>query len=326
MDRLGVRRPDRGHAPRHRVHRADARADRRARRQRSRLRGRRPGRLLRRRVASPATARCRTARSTSCSSRRGPASTSTSAKRSPVDFALWKAAKPGEPAWDSPWGPGRPGWHIECSAMSLGSPRRGLRPPRWRATTSSSPTTRTSGPRPKPPAMRSPATGCTAGWSRSAARRCRSRSATSPRSPTRSTPTARRAFRLAVLQTHYRRADRARSDAELDAAGEARRPARCAGPDRGGRRGRVDAAAPDAAIGRAVPRRRWTTTSHTPAAVAVIFDAVSAANAAIDDGDPDRGGRAAARRSASSPRSLGLPIGGPAEGPTPRSTRSCAAA
>ncbi len=40
-------------------------------------------------------------------------------KRSPVDFALWKTAKPGEPAWDSPWGAGRPGWHIECSAMSL---------------------------------------------------------------------------------------------------------------------------------------------------------------------------------------------------------------
>ena len=41
------------------------------------------------------------------------------AKRNPVDFALWKAAKPGEPAWPSPWGAGRPGWHIECSAMSL---------------------------------------------------------------------------------------------------------------------------------------------------------------------------------------------------------------
>ncbi|HEU5307709.1 MAG TPA: cysteine--tRNA ligase, partial [Acidimicrobiia bacterium] len=41
------------------------------------------------------------------------------AKRSPMDFALWKAAKPGEPAWDSTWGRGRPGWHIECSAMSL---------------------------------------------------------------------------------------------------------------------------------------------------------------------------------------------------------------
>jgi cysteinyl-tRNA synthetase len=40
-------------------------------------------------------------------------------KRSPLDFALWKAAKPGEPELDSPWGAGRPGWHIECSAMSL---------------------------------------------------------------------------------------------------------------------------------------------------------------------------------------------------------------
>jgi cysteinyl-tRNA synthetase len=41
------------------------------------------------------------------------------AKRNPMDFALWKSAKPGEPAWESPWGSGRPGWHIECSAMSL---------------------------------------------------------------------------------------------------------------------------------------------------------------------------------------------------------------
>ena len=38
-------------------------------------------------------------------------------KNDPLDFALWKAAKPGEPWWESPWGPGRPGWHIECSAM-----------------------------------------------------------------------------------------------------------------------------------------------------------------------------------------------------------------
>jgi cysteinyl-tRNA synthetase len=38
-------------------------------------------------------------------------------KEDPLDFALWKAAKPGEPSWQSPWGPGRPGWHIECSAM-----------------------------------------------------------------------------------------------------------------------------------------------------------------------------------------------------------------
>lgn len=39
-------------------------------------------------------------------------------KADPLDFALWKAAKPGEPVWDSPWGPGRPGWHIECVAMA----------------------------------------------------------------------------------------------------------------------------------------------------------------------------------------------------------------
>jgi cysteinyl-tRNA synthetase len=40
-------------------------------------------------------------------------------KRSPVDFALWKKAKPGEPSWPSPWGNGRPGWHTECVVMSL---------------------------------------------------------------------------------------------------------------------------------------------------------------------------------------------------------------
>jgi cysteinyl-tRNA synthetase len=40
-------------------------------------------------------------------------------KRSPVDFALWKKVKPGEPSWPSPWGDGRPGWHTECVVMSL---------------------------------------------------------------------------------------------------------------------------------------------------------------------------------------------------------------
>ena len=40
-------------------------------------------------------------------------------KRHPADFVLWKLAKPGEPAWPSPWGDGRPGWHTECVVMSL---------------------------------------------------------------------------------------------------------------------------------------------------------------------------------------------------------------
>jgi len=40
-------------------------------------------------------------------------------KRSPRDFALWKKVKPGEPSWPSPWGAGRPGWHTECVVMAL---------------------------------------------------------------------------------------------------------------------------------------------------------------------------------------------------------------
>jgi len=40
-------------------------------------------------------------------------------KKHPADFALWKFSKPGEPSWPSPWGDGRPGWHSECVVMSL---------------------------------------------------------------------------------------------------------------------------------------------------------------------------------------------------------------
>ena len=40
-------------------------------------------------------------------------------KHHPADFVLWKFSKPGEPAWPSPWGDGRPGWHSECVVMSL---------------------------------------------------------------------------------------------------------------------------------------------------------------------------------------------------------------
>lgn len=43
-------------------------------------------------------------------------------KESAHDFALWKKQKPGEPAWDFTVNDtdmtGRPGWHIECSVMS----------------------------------------------------------------------------------------------------------------------------------------------------------------------------------------------------------------
>lgn len=42
-------------------------------------------------------------------------------KRNPTDFALWKFSPEGQQRdmeWDSPWGKGFPGWHLECSAMS----------------------------------------------------------------------------------------------------------------------------------------------------------------------------------------------------------------
>jgi cysteinyl-tRNA synthetase len=42
-------------------------------------------------------------------------------KKDPRDFALWKGHKDDEPetaSWPTPWGKGRPGWHLECSAMA----------------------------------------------------------------------------------------------------------------------------------------------------------------------------------------------------------------
>ena len=42
-------------------------------------------------------------------------------KKDPRDFALWKSHKDTEPetaSWVTPWGRGRPGWHLECSAMA----------------------------------------------------------------------------------------------------------------------------------------------------------------------------------------------------------------
>ncbi len=41
-------------------------------------------------------------------------------KRHPADFALWiKAPQEHLMQWDAPWGRGYPGWHIECSAMAI---------------------------------------------------------------------------------------------------------------------------------------------------------------------------------------------------------------
>ena len=61
-------------------------------------------------------------------------------------------------AGDSPWGPGRPGWHIECSAMAMKYLGRDASTSTAAGWTSSSRTTRTRSPSPRPPrASRSPA-------------------------------------------------------------------------------------------------------------------------------------------------------------------------
>ena len=129
-------------------------------------------------------------------------------KRDPADFVLWKPSTPRPAGLGQPWGRGRPGWHIECSAMSeahLGEtvrhPRRRPRPdlpaPRERDRAElTAPTASTDGA--LLDAQRLPR--------RRAARRCRSRSATSSRVRELLATSCRRARRsaLLLLSTHYR--------------------------------------------------------------------------------------------------------------------------
>jgi cysteinyl-tRNA synthetase len=230
------------------------------------------------------------------------------AKRNPVDFALWKAAKPGEPSWDSPWGPGRPGWHIECSAMSLRELGEGF-------------DLHGAGndlvfPHNENERAQAEAAGHTFArhWmhsgmveiggekmSKSLNNFVTLSDALDAHGP--------RAFRLAVLQTHYRKAMEL-GDEELRAAasGVARldslvRRASAAGVD-------WQAARPDDEI---VGRFRDTMDDDfaTPAAVAVgVFDAAASANQAIDAGDQDRAAALVATVVALA-GALGLEIGAP---------------
>ena len=206
------------------------------------------------------------------------------AKRHPVDFALWKAAKPGEPAWDSPWGPGRPGWHIECSTMALDLLGDGFdvhgagddlvfphnENERAQAEAAGHPYARY--------------------WLHSGMVEVGGEKMAKSLGNFRTLADALdvhgpRAFRLAVLQTHYRKATDL-GDVELAAAASAV--------------GRLDALARRAAavgVDTSVPADAETVTRFraemdddfgTPGALAAIFDAVGAANQAIDDGDLER--------------------------------------
>jgi cysteinyl-tRNA synthetase len=207
------------------------------------------------------------------------------AKRSPVDFALWKAAKAGEPAWDSPWGPGRPGWHIECSAMSLGLLGEGF-------------DLHGAGddlvfPHNENERAQAEAAGHAFArhWMHSGMVEIAGEKMSKSLGNFTTLESAldahgARAFRMAVLQAHYRRAVEL-GDSELAQAATAlerfdalERRAAAAG---------TGAAEPDPTT-----MRRFADAMDddfgTPAALAAAFEAVAAANRAIDAGDAARAG------------------------------------
>jgi cysteinyl-tRNA synthetase len=203
------------------------------------------------------------------------------AKRNPVDFALWKAAKPGEPVWDSPWGPGRPGWHIECSTMALDLLGEGfdLHGAGDDLVFPHNENERSQAEAAEHPFARR--------WLHSGMVEVSGEKMSKSLGNFRTLAAAldehgARAFRVAVLQTHYRKATDL-GDAELAAAAHAA--------------GRLDAlarraaaaglpadVAPDQEI-RDRFRAEMDDDFGTPGALAAIFDAVARANRAIEAGD-----------------------------------------
>ncbi len=202
-------------------------------------------------------------------------------KRHPADFALWKRSKPGEPAWPSPWGDGRPGWHSECVVMSLELLGEGfdlhcggidLRFPHH------------ENERAQAVAL-----------GRDFARHWMHHAfVVDPSGEKMSKSLGNyenlldfvahhdpRAYRLVLLQANYR------SPVSFDAEIGARASRALAGLDAFAHRSAgLPAAAPDPAV-LARFRERMDDDLDTPGALAVVFDTVTRANAAIDAGDTD---------------------------------------
>ncbi len=206
-------------------------------------------------------------------------------KRSPVDFALWKAAKPGEPSWDSPWGPGRPGWHIECSAMSLDLLGEGF-------------DIHGGGddlafPHHENERAQAEAAGHAFArhWIHSGMVMVAGEKMSKSLGNFTTLAEALdahggRAFRLAVLQTHYR------SQTELGPAVLAGAERAVDGLDAAVRRARAAGIDPATALADEAVRDAFRAAMdddfHTPSALGVVFDAVKAANVAIDAGGTER--------------------------------------
>jgi len=206
-------------------------------------------------------------------------------KQHPADFALWKFAKPGEPSWPSPWGAGRPGWHSECVVMSLALLGEGF-------------DLHCGGqdlqfPHHENERAQAVALGKTFAnhWmhngfvvdtegekmSKSIGNVENLLDLTDHYDP--------RAYRMVLLQTHYRSPVRVSQD-NIDAAVNA-----LAGLDSFAARtsAAASSAQPDASV-LATFRERMDNDLDSPAAMALLFDSVRAANAALDAGDTARAG------------------------------------
>jgi cysteinyl-tRNA synthetase len=212
-------------------------------------------------------------------------------KRHPADFALWKLTKPGEPSWASPWGPGRPGWHSECVVMSLDLLGEGF-------------DLHGGGADLRFPHHENERAQAVALGKRFAGHWMHNGFVVDAEGEKMSKSLGNvsnvldlldhydaRAYRMLLLQTHYRSPVRIGQE-NIDASVKA-----LAGLDAfAARTAAVASQADPDAHALAGFRERMDDDLDTPGAMALLFDTVRAANAAVDSGDPSAGPLAAAAR------------------------------
>ena len=229
-------------------------------------------------------------------------------KRHPADFALWKFSKPGEPSWPSPWGDGRPGWHSECVVMSLELLGEGF-------------DLHCGGMDLKFPHHENERAQAVALGKEFANHWMHNGFVVDAEGEKMSKSLGNvanlldlmehydpRAYRMVLLQTHYRSPVRVGAD-NIDAAVSA-----LAGLDAFAARAAslADAPADDEVM--ASFRERMDDDLDTPAATALLFDTVRRANAAIDSGDSTAASLASAVHEIC--RAFGLVLKGAAEVPS----------
>jgi cysteinyl-tRNA synthetase len=203
-------------------------------------------------------------------------------KHHPADFAIWKLSKPGEPSWPSPWGDGRPGWHSECVVMSLDILGEGF-------------DLHCGGQDLKFPHHENERAQAVALGKQFANHWMHHGFVVDAEGEKMSKSIGNvdnlldlmqhydpRAYRMLLLQSHYRGPVTVGQD-NIDSSVKAL--ARFDGVAR--RFGPVDGVVADAAVLDAF-RTAMDDDFNTPMAMAVVFDAITQANAAADDGDDDR--------------------------------------